>query len=65
MLVSKLLQNISNGVTGTSKERFMVLMNDFVQSSSLKLTQFFANISVLDESNAAPPRKLTHSVPAI
>jgi hypothetical protein len=46
VLVSKLLQNISNGVTGSSKERFMTLMNDFVQNSSAKLNQFFSLISV-------------------
>ena len=46
MLVSKILQNISNNVTTSSKEPFMQLMNNYVEEASPRLNKFFAKLCV-------------------
>eukprot|EP01114_Cavostelium_apophysatum_P003999 TRINITY_DN1412_c0_g2_i5.p1 TRINITY_DN1412_c0_g2~~TRINITY_DN1412_c0_g2_i5.p1 ORF type:complete len:1014 (-),score=174.59 TRINITY_DN1412_c0_g2_i5:78-3119(-) len=41
ILITKVLQNLSNDVEFGSKEPYMTKMNDFIQSNRVKLAQFF------------------------
>lgn len=54
VLVSKILQNISNNVTTTSKEPFMQLMNNFVEEASPRLNKFFAKLCAPCKASVRP-----------
>jgi len=41
ILITKVLQNLSNDVEFGSKEPYMTKMNDFIQSNRVKLGQFY------------------------
>jgi len=47
LLVAKVLQNLSNGITFGSKEPFMAPLNDFISENLTKLTKFFDEITTL------------------
>jgi len=44
ILITKVLQNLSNDVEFGSKEPYMAKMNDFIQSNRLKLTAFYEKL---------------------
>jgi len=44
ILITKVLQNLSNDVEFGSKEPYMTKMNDFIQSNRPKLTSFYDNL---------------------
>jgi len=44
ILITKVLQNLSNDVEFGSKEPYMVKMNDFIQSNRVKLAQFYEKL---------------------
>jgi len=44
ILITKVLQNLSNDVEFGSKEPYMTKMNDFIQSNRPKLTTFYENL---------------------
>lgn len=41
ILISKVLQNLSNGVEFSQKEQFMTCMNDFIRANTWKLEKYF------------------------
>ena len=46
VLISKLLQNISNGTIGTSKEKYMTMLQDFMEQRLRKLESWFEELVV-------------------
>jgi len=44
ILITKVLQNLSNDVEFGSKEPYMTKMNDFIQSNRVKLAQFYEKL---------------------
>jgi len=44
ILITKVLQNLSNDIEFGSKEPYMTKMNDFIQSNRLKLGQFYERL---------------------
>lgn len=46
ILMTKVLQNLSNNVEFGSKEPYMEKMNDFIHSNKEKLDQYFQNLVV-------------------
>jgi len=44
ILITKVLQNLSNDVEFGSKEPYMAKMNDFIQSNRVKLAQFYEKL---------------------
>jgi hypothetical protein len=46
ILITKVLQNLSNDVEFGSKEPYMAKMNDFIQSNRVKLAAFYDQLVV-------------------
>jgi hypothetical protein len=46
ILITKVLQNLSNDVEFGTKEPYMAKMNDFIQSNRAKLTAFYEKLVV-------------------
>lgn len=53
ILMTKVLQNLSNNVEFGSKELYMTKMNDFIQSNRDKLNNFFAKLINVSDSAVA------------
>lgn len=51
ILITKVLQNLSNDVEFGSKEPYMTKMNDFIQSNRVKLTQFYERLVVRNSNS--------------
>lgn len=47
VLISKLLQNIANGIFDTSKEEHVVVLNQFISDNSKAIQEFFEELAVL------------------
>eukprot|EP01114_Cavostelium_apophysatum_P017693 TRINITY_DN5318_c0_g1_i2.p1 TRINITY_DN5318_c0_g1~~TRINITY_DN5318_c0_g1_i2.p1 ORF type:complete len:955 (-),score=273.67 TRINITY_DN5318_c0_g1_i2:490-3312(-) len=55
ILVSKILQNLSNGVEFGKKEQFMMSVNDFIKENKSKMEKYFENtINFSSKINAVP-----------
>lgn len=46
MLVSKILQNLANGIEFGGKEHYMVPLNSFLQENTSRLHRFFDELAV-------------------
>jgi len=58
ILMTKVLQNLSNNVEFGSKEPYMTKMNDFIQSNRDKLNLFFNKLVETTGNNNAPAAKM-------
>jgi len=56
ILITKVLQNLSNDVEFGSKEPYMAKMNDFIQSNRDKIKTFFDEISKVTSTDFTPAK---------
>jgi len=54
VLLSKILQNLANGLRFGKKEEFMMKLNDFIDSNILTLQRFYDHLSTPKDTNTKP-----------
>jgi len=55
ILITKVLQNMANGVKFTESEEFMCFLNDFVEENTPKVVGFMSQLAILENYEELPP----------